>query len=299
MADQNLSDLAVFVRVADAGGFRAAAHRHGVSASSLSDAVQRLEATAGVRLLNRTTRNVLPTAAGCELLDRVRPALAEMTSAVETLGSGDEPAGTLRIDVPGVVARYILPPIVAQFLKHHPRISLEISVNDGLIDAMAAGCAAGIRYEEHLAADMVTVPIGPRRQRYVAVAAPSYLQQYGTPVHPRDLQQHVCIAHMYPGGRIDTWEFERGAERVKIQPSGRLATGSSDVQVAAAVAGLGILFSFDQFVADLVTNGQLVVLLDDWSQVFSGPFLYYPRAHRRDPPLVALSAFLRSQTADL
>ena len=293
MREPDLMDMTMFARVAEAGGFRAAAARAGISASSLSDAVQRLEKAAGIRLLTRTTRNVMPTQAGQLLLDRVRPALADLASAFDGLTDADEAAGTLMLDVPGIVARYIMPPIITEFLKLHPRIRVELSVNDGLADIMAAGSVAGVRYEENLTDDMLTIPIGPRLQRYVGVASPAYLEKRGTPTHPRDLTDHDLIAHMYPNRRIPQWEFERGNEKFRIRPKGRLVTGSSDVQVAAAVAGLGILFAFHEFVSDHIERGDLATVLGDWPQEFNGPFLYYPRSHRRDPPLVAFVAFLK------
>lgn len=299
MQEPDLMDMTMFARVAEAGGFRAAAARTGISASSLSDAVQRLEKAAGIRLLTRTTRNVMPTQAGQLLLDRVRPALADLASAFDGLTDEDEAAGTLMLDVPGIVARYIMPPIITEFLKLHPRMRVELSVIDGLADIMAAGNVAGVRYEENMADDMMTVPIGPRLQRFVGVASPAYLEKRGSPTHPKDLADHDLIAHMYPNRRVPQWEFERGDEKFRIRPKGRLVTGSSDVQVAAAVGGLGILFAFQEFVRDHIERGELATILEDWPQEFNGPFLYYPRSHRRDPPLVAFVAFLKRQSIRL
>ncbi len=295
MQEPDLTDLMMFARVADAGGFRAAAARSNISASSLSDAVQRLERAAGIRLFTRSTRKVVPTEAGQRLLERIRPALAEVASAFDVLRDGDELAGTLKLDVPGVVARYILPPITTAFLLAHPRIRMEISVTDGLADVLAAGCVAGIRYEEQLAADMMTVSIGPKRQRYICVASPNYLAKYGTPTDPRELMDHAIIAHMFPSGRVPDWEFERAGEKVRVQPKGRLITGSSDIQVAAVVGGLGILFTFQEFVSDHIERGELRAILKDWPQEFNGPYLYFPRAHRRDVALAAFVKFLRTQ----
>lgn len=294
MAGADLNDLGSFMRVADAGGFRAAAQRHGVSASSLSDAVQRLEHATGVRLFNRTTRSIVPTEAGQRLLERLRPALTEIAVAYDDLTPGGEPGGTLKLDVPGVVARHILPPIAAAFLAAHPRIRLEISVTEGLVDVMEAGCVAGIRYDEHIAADMMAVPIGPRRQRYVGVASPSYLAAHGTPRHPAELEAHAGIGHLFPSGRVAVWEFERDGERIRVRPEGRLITASSDIQVAAAIAGNGVLFTFEEFVAHHVERGELTTLLDDWPLEFDGPRIYFPRSHRRDPALAAFVRFVRA-----
>ena len=173
---------------------------------------------------------------------------------------------------------------------------LEISVTESLVDVMAAGCVAGIRYGEAVAADMMAVPIGPKRQRYVAVASPDYLATRGTPQHPRELANHAGIGHLFPSGRVDVWEFERDGQRVKVQPQGRLITGSSDIQVAVAVAGHGVLFTFHEFVASHIERGELTAILNEWTQAFDGPLLYYPRSHRGDPALAAFVRFLKSMS---
>ena len=174
----DLNDLSAFVTVARAGGFRDAARLSGVSASSLSEAVRRLEAKLGVRLLNRTTRSIAPTEAGARLLERLTPALGEVEAALDVVNAfRDRPAGTLRLNVPATVARLVLPSIVAPFLKAYPDIRLEVIVEDGFVDVLAAGCDAGIRYDERLEQDMIAVPIGPRVQRFVAAASPGYLDQ--------------------------------------------------------------------------------------------------------------------------
>src|SRR6185312_1085821 len=211
-----LNDLAAFVSVARAGGFRDAARTGGVSASGLSVAVNRLEAKLGLRLLNRTTRSVVPTEAGQRLIERLTPVLADMEAALDVLNAfRDRPAGTLKLNVPAGVARVVLPPIIAAFLKAYPDIRLEVMVEDGFVDIIAAGYDAGIRYDERLAQDMIAVPIGPRVQRLVTAAAPAYLQAHGRPEHPRDLLQHACMRGQFSGGAIPVWEFERGDEIVR------------------------------------------------------------------------------------
>ena len=182
MASPDLADLDAFAAVARARGFRGAAARRGVSASSLSEAVRRLEARLGVRLLNRSTRSVTPTEAGARLLERLGPALAEVAAALDSVGGTDGSAsGTLRLNVPTIVARHVLPPLVGPFLLAHPGIRLEVSADDSFVDVLAAGCDAGIRYEERVERDMIAVPIGPRRQRFVTAAAPAYLAARGAP----------------------------------------------------------------------------------------------------------------------
>src|ERR1700742_4970813 len=163
----NLADLNAFVSVTRAGGFRDGARANGLSASGLSEAVRRLEAQLGVRLLNRTTRSVVPTEAGERLLERLTPALSEVEAALDVVNNfRDRPAGTLRLNVPVSAVRLVLPAIVPPFLAAYPDIKLEVIAEDSFVDILAAGCDAGIRYDERLEQDMIAVPIRPREQRF-------------------------------------------------------------------------------------------------------------------------------------
>src|ERR1700757_4189829 len=167
----DLGDLNAFVAVASAEGFRDGARATGGSASGLSDAVRRLEAQLGVRLLHRTTRSVVPTEAGRRLLERLRPAIAEVEAALDVVNNfRDRPAGTLRLNVPSSAARLVLPRIVPPFLAAYPEIRLEVIAEDSFVDVLAAGCDAGIRYDDRLEQDMIAVPIGPRVQAYATAA---------------------------------------------------------------------------------------------------------------------------------
>ena len=163
----DLADLDAFAAVAQARSFRGAAAVRGVSASTLSEAVRRLEARLGLRLLNRTTRSVTPTEAGAQLFERLAPALGEVSAALDAVNSfRDSPTGTLRLNVPNVVARLVLPPVMPGFLATHPGIILEVTAEDSFVDVLAAGFDAGVRYDERLEQDMIAVPIGPRVQRF-------------------------------------------------------------------------------------------------------------------------------------
>src|SRR5580658_4674687 len=218
-----LGDLTAFVAVARAGGFRDAARASQSSASSLSEAVRRLESGLGVRLLNRTTRSVAPTEAGARLLDRLGPALLEGESALDVVnGFRARPAGTLRLNVPVVAARLVLPRIVPPFLAAYPDIRLEVIAEDSFVDLLAAGCDAGIRYDERLEQDMIAMPIGPRQQRFATAASPAYLKRRGRPDHPRDLLSHACLRGRFASGAMTAWEFERDGEVVKVEPTGPL-----------------------------------------------------------------------------
>jgi DNA-binding transcriptional LysR family regulator len=294
----DLGDLAAFVTVARAGRFRQAARISSASASSLSETVRRLEVQLGVRLLNRTTRSVALTEAGARLLDRLSPALTEVEAALDTVnGFRDRPAGTLRLNVPVSAARLVLPAIVPPFLAAYPEIKLEIIAEDSYVDVLAAGCDAGIRYDERLEQDMIAVPIGPRVQRFATAASPAYLDANGRPSHPRDLLSHACLRGRFSSGLATPWEFERDGEIVKIDPTGPLTVrngAAADLAVEAAIAGTGVIFLFEDWIAPHLASGALEPVLQDWWQSFSGPFLYYPGRRYLPAPLRAFVDFVKA-----
>src|SRR5580704_12076507 len=275
----DLTDLTAFVAVVRSCGFREASRASGSSASSLSEAVRRLETRLGVRLLNRTTRSVAPTEAGAMLLDRLGPALVEVEAALDVVnGFRDRPAGTLRLNVPVSAARLVLPRIVPPFLAAYPDILLDVIADDSFVDMLAAGCDAGIRYDERLEEDMIAIPIGPRKQRFATAASPSYLDRRGRPDHPRDLLDHACVRGRFPSGAMNAWEFERNGEIVKVDPTGPLVVrigAAADLAVDAAVAGTGVIYLFEDWLRPYLDSGALVPVLEPWWQTFSGPFLYY------------------------
>lgn len=294
-----LDDLSAFVAVARAGGFREAARVSGVSASGLSEALRRLEARLGVRLLHRTTRSISTTEAGTRLFERLSPALTEIDAALDAVHAEiDQPAGTLRLNVPANVARTVLPGILPPFLKTHPQIRVEVTVEDSFVDILASGADAGIRYEERLEQDMIAVPIGPRSQRIITAAAPAYLDAHGRPTHPRDLLDHACLRLRFSSGARATWEFERGDEVIRLDPPGPLLIqpGSAcDLLVETAIAGLGIIRLFEDWLAPVVQSGALERILDEWDEPFSGPMLYYSGRRQLPPPLRAFIDFTRME----
>ena len=294
-----LSDLAAFLAVARAGGFREAARAGGVSPSSLSEALRRLEARLGVRLLHRSTRSVMPTEAGVRLLERLGPALGEVEAALDVVnGFRDRPVGTLRLNVPASAARLVLPSLLPPFLAAYPDILLDVVVEESFVDILAAGCDAGIRYEERLAQDMIAIPIGPRRQRMATAAAPAYLEARGRPAHPRDLLNHACLRGRFASGAMPAWEFQRSAEVVTVEPSGPLivrVSGGVDLAVDAAVAGCGIIHLFEDWLRPYLESGALETVLESWWQPFTGPFLYYPGRRHLPAPLRAFVDFVQAQ----
>lgn len=294
----NLSDISAFVAVARAKGFRDGARLSGGSASGLSEAVRRLEAGLGVRLLNRTTRSVVLTEAGERLLERLGPALSEVEAALDVANHfRDSPAGTLKLNVPVSAARLVMPAIVPPFLAAYPDIRLEVIAEESFVDVVAAGCDAGIRYGERLEQDMIAVPIGPRLQRFALGAAPAYLDRRGRPEHPRDLLRHSCLQGRFPSGATMAWEFERDGEVVQVDPAGPLIVslgGGTDLLVDAAIAGTGIVPLFEDWLRPHFDNGALEPVLEPWWQRFPGPFLYYPGRRLVPAPLRAFIDFIKA-----
>jgi DNA-binding transcriptional LysR family regulator len=296
--DIDLGDLNAFLAVARAKGFRDGARASGGSASGLSEAVRRLETHLGVRLLHRTTRSVVPTEAGQRLLERLGPALNEVQAALDVVnGFRGLPAGTLRLNVPVSAARLALPAIVSPFLAAYPDIRLEIIADDSFVDVLAAGCDAGIRYDERLEKDMIAVPIGPRVQRFATAASRAYLDRYGRPGHPRDLLSHACLRGRFASGALAPWEFECDGEVVRVDPSGPLLVqvgGATDLAVEAAIRGTGIVYLFEDWLRPHLDSGALEPVLEPWWQRFSGPCLYYPGRRLLPAPLRAFIDFIKS-----
>jgi DNA-binding transcriptional LysR family regulator len=297
----DVRDLQAFLAVARAGGFRGGALKAGASASALSEAVRRLERQLGVRLLNRTTRSVSPTEVGARLIERLTPALAEVESALDVVNLYRErPAGTLRLNVPTAVSKLVLPAIIPGFLAAYPEIKLEVLAEESFVDLIAAGCDAGVRYDERLEQDMVAIPIGPRVQRFALGAAPAYLDRRGRPAHPRDLLGHDCLCGRFPSGATVVWELQRGEEIVRIEPQGPLLVSlgtATDLAVEAAVAGVGVVALFEDWLRPFFESGALEPVLEPWWQPFSGPFLYYPGRRLVPAPLRAFIDYVRALPA--
>lgn len=295
----DLNDLNAFAVVARTGGFRDAARELNKSPSGLSDAVRRLETAMGVRLLNRTTRSVLPTEAGRDLLTRLSPALQEIELAVDVVNAHrGQPMGTLRLNVPVSATRTVLPTILPAFLQAYPDIKVEIVAEESFVDILATGCDAGIRYEERLAQDMIAVPIGPRRQRFALAAAPAYLERRGTPDHPSQLLEHACFQGRFPSGALFAWDFERNGEHVRVDPKGPLivqAGAAMELAIDTAIAGVGIVALFEDWLRPHFDAGTLQPVLEPWWISFSGPFLYYPGRRLVPAPLRAFIDFVKAQ----
>ncbi len=282
MANNNFSpsldDLSIFLAVSRAGGFRMAARWLGVSPAKVSETISRLEARLGVPLFMRTTRSVHLTQAGQSLAERIAPVIAEARAALDDAASTQsEVRGRLKLNVPGAVMFDILPPLIDGFLAAHPGVSMEVMVDDRLIDINAAGCDAGIRYGEHLAQDMIAVPIGPRRQWSVLAASPAYVARRGMPQHPMELAEHECLRARFASGAMTQWEFDKDGELLIVDPPARLIMATAGVQamIDLALSGHGLVYTFRNWLDPHFKSGKLVPVLADWSVEFEGPNLYF------------------------
>lgn len=295
MIDIDLRDIAAFALVARLRNFRRAARELGVSASSLSQRLRDLEERLGVRLLNRTTRSVAVTEAGEQLLGRIAPAVQDVAAALaETRSRQGRPAGRLRINAPAPAIQLTLAPMIAPFLKRYPDINLEIIAEPALIDIVAEGYDAGVRYEESLAQDMIAMSLGPP-QRYAVVASPDFLRINGIPTTPEHLVGRPGIVTRFPSRATLPWEFEKDGRVVRVTPQERLAAMNMDLQIQAAVEGLGFLATFEGFARREIEAGRLVSVLEDWLPPFPGPYIYYPSRHQPPPALAAFLAFVRER----
>jgi DNA-binding transcriptional LysR family regulator len=290
MRRKDLADLAAFVAVADHLSFRTAASRIGVTPSALSHTLRHFEERLGFRLLNRTTRSVSLTDAGLRLLDRLRPAVEQISRGLDDLkGEQEHPFGQLRLYVTQLAGAAVIAPIWARFLSTFPDVQLEIHADAAPGDIVAKGFDAGIGPKDWAAADMIAVRvIGP--MKVAVVGAPVYFAQRPPPRTPDDLTRHSCIQYRRAAsGVMFEWEFKRQGKSRRISVDGRVVVNDTDLAVRAAVDGLGIAYAAEAVADPFLRSGQLVRVLEDWSPSFEGFFLYYS-GHRQVP--VALRALI-------
>ncbi|MGO9593506.1 MAG: LysR family transcriptional regulator [Steroidobacteraceae bacterium] len=294
MQREQLADLAAFVAVAQERSFTRAAAELGITQSSLSHTIRRLESHLGLRLLARTTRSVAPTDAGERLLRTLGPAFEQIDAELASLSElREKPAGSIRITTAGHAAETILMPALERLLPKYPDVKIEIIVDYGLTDIVAERYDAGVRLGEQLAKDMVAVRIGPD-MRMAAVAAPSYFAKRRPPKVPQDLADHQCINLRLPtSGGLYAWEFEKAGREVKVRVDGQLAFNDLSMSLRAARTGLGIAYVPEDTVQSDVDAGRFVRVLAEWCAPFSGYHLYYPSRRQPTPAFALLVEALR------
>jgi DNA-binding transcriptional LysR family regulator len=294
MPADNIADIAAFLAVARERSFTRAAARLNVSSSALSHTVRRLEERLGVRLLTRTTRSVSTTDAGDALLHSAGPLIAGLDDAVEQLGAyRDQPAGLLRITTGDHASEELILPTVTRLLARYPALKVEISVDLGFVDIVAERFDAGVRLGETIAQDMIAVRIGPD-MTMAAVASPSYFEAAGRPKTPHDLAAHNCINLRFPThGGLYAWEFEKKGRPLNVRVDGQLTVNNIGLARDAAIAGRGIAYLPEQYVAAMLAHGTLTRVLADWCPPFPGYHLYYPSRRQQSPAMAELIAELR------
>jgi DNA-binding transcriptional LysR family regulator len=276
-------DLAAFAVVASELSFRRAASRIGVTPSALSHTIRLLEERVGTRLLNRTTRSVALTDAGRRLLEQLQPAIGQIESALQSLDAERErPAGRLRIYATQLSAMAVIAPIWRRYLTTFPDVQLELDVGEASIDFVASGFDAAIWSRHRAQQDMVAVRVSTRI-RAVLVASGSYFAKRSVPRVPRDLAQHDCVQYRRGSEAAPiAWHFERQGEWHEITVSGKVMVNNHDMNLRAALDGLGIAYSFDAYAAPHIRSGELICVLEEWAPTSDGLFLFYP-GHRQVP----------------
>jgi DNA-binding transcriptional LysR family regulator len=278
----DLADFAYFLAIARHRSFRHAALEMGVTPSALSHAITALEARRGVRLLNRTTRSVTLTAAGEELRSMIEGPLEIIGQAAENLNRfRDTPAGRIRINVPGDAVPLLLDPVMPIFVERYPEVEVDISVSNRLIDIVGSGFDAGIRYGGTVPEDMIAQRLSPDIC-WVAAASPSYLQRFGIPSHPHDLQEHRCIRIRLGNDKLYRWEFEQGEEAIAIATPGPLTVDESHAAIGLGLNGVGIIYGAEPVLRPHLDSGALQVVLGDWASRGNGFHVYY--SGRRQVP---------------
>ncbi|AKJ04628.1 LysR family transcriptional regulator [Archangium gephyra] len=281
-----LLHLQVFLVVARLRSFSGAARELGVSTAAVSQSVRHLEEQLGVVLLTRTTRSVALTDAGRRLVEGTGPGLGQVLAALgEVSAKPGEVVGRLRLTVPRMAVPFLITPVLPTFRTRHPRVGVEVVIEERFVDIVAEGYDAGVRLSEAIERDMVQVRLTDAF-RFVVVGAPSYLARHGTPQRPEDLLRHECITfRSQTTGALYAWELERGRRNWRVPVRGGVVTNDNAVTASLAEEGLGLAYTFEPAVQEQLKSGRLVRVLEAYAPEVPGFFLYYPSRAQRSGPL--------------
>lgn len=294
MPRDSYNDLLAFIQVAQQGSFTKAAAQMGVSPSALSHAIRALEARLDMRLLTRTTRSVSTTDAGLRLLASVAPHFADIDAELSAVSAlRNKPSGTVRITASEFAASYLIWPKLSQVLTDYPDITVEVTVDYNRTDIVAERYDAGVRLGDEVAKDMIAVRISAD-QRIAVVGSPAYFAERPLPKKPQDLAEHNCINLRLPThGGLLPWDFQKGRKVIKVRVTGQWIYNSSTPMLRAALAGQGLAFLPEDMALDHLVKGELVRVLDDWCQPYSGYHLYYPSRRQTSGALAVVVDALR------
>jgi LysR family transcriptional regulator for bpeEF and oprC len=270
--------MALFVRIVDTGAIGRAAESLRIPKATATTLLQGLEASLGVKLLNRTTRRVSVTADGAAYYTRAAAILAEVRDAEEALVQRSAaPRGRVRVDAPTLIARSVIIPALPRFFVQYPDIELALACNERHFDLVAEGIDCALWIGEIGDASLVARRVG--FLYFATCAAPAYLGAHGRPAHPRELARHRCINHFSPrtGDTVD-WVFSKDGERVQAVFPGHLALEDENSYVSAAEAGLGIAQMPAFIVKEAMERGALDLVLAEWFPEPSPLHVVYPRS---------------------
>ena len=273
-----LQAMALFVRVVDTGGIARAADSLGIPSATATTLIQKLEASLGVKLLNRTTRRVSVTPDGAAYYTRARGILEEVQDAEEALSQRSAaPRGRVRVDAPTLIARSVIVPALPRFFTQYPDIELALACNERHFDLVAEGIDCALWIGEIDDMSLVARRVG--FLYFVTCAAPSYIAAHGLPVHPRELSQHRCINHFSPRtGESVEWVFSKDGERVRAVFPGHLALEDENSYVTAAEAGLGVAQMPAFAVKEAMERGALELVLGEWFPEPAPLHVVYPQS---------------------
>jgi DNA-binding transcriptional LysR family regulator len=289
----DLPDLAVFSAIMRTGSFKAAAIEIGVTSSALSHSLRRLEDRLGVKLLNRTTRSIFPTAAGLMLADGLESGFEAIECALGDIGREKERAlAPLRLTVPRDAAELLIKPALKLFAARHPDMRLTIVVDNMPVDVVAQGFDAGIRFGDNVPVDMVAMALTPSLS-WVVAGAPDYLVRHGRPAAPEDLLDHECIGVLLGNNSAFRWELGNGARMVSLAVPGRYVINDTQTTIDAAIDGLGLAYVLERRIAGEVEAGRLEIVLPEWRSEGAGYQIYYPSRRRNHPGLAPLVRIIR------
>ncbi|GAA6141987.1 LysR family transcriptional regulator [Hydrogenophaga sp. 5NK40-0174] len=291
----NFADLENFCAVAQYRSFRLAAEKRDSSPSALSHSLRRLEASLGVRLLNRTTRSVTPTDAGSELLTTLAPAFQDIRQALADLRAhSTKVTGHLRLNAPRSLAVHVVSPLINALTKQHPDLQITLVTDDSLVNIVEQGFDAGFRFGESLEQDMLAVPVR-RAIRFNVVASPAYLERFGTPEHPGQLLEHACIGLRFPNGKAYAWEFSDQGRPFSVNIKGPLQVDATNLAINSACEGVGLAYVFEHDCQALIEQNRLVPVLQAWMPPAERLYLYHPSRRQMTPAMSALIELIQTQ----
>ncbi len=295
MAFTPLNALNAFLAVARRKSFVGAARDLGLSTSALSQSVRQLEARLGVALLARNSRSVALTDAGQRLLENAGPAVEQALDSLKTVSARPgEVTGRVRITAPRAAVTLILAQLLPRFAERHPKVEVEVCVDDHFVDVVVEGYDAGIRLVEAIDRDMIHVRL-LGECRLVVAGAPSYFERRGVPQRPEDLLHHECICMRWTKGAEPwAWELERGKKNWRVPVRGPVTTNDSSLMRTLGVSGLGLIYTLEPLVADELARGRLQVVLDAYLPSVPGLFLYFPKHAQISPTFRAFVDFVRA-----